>query len=266
MHVGALSAGAGRARPLGDRLHPARRPGAPRGQRSSARASPCGGCRPGRPRRCPRTSCSRSCRSSATGWPGWWQQTRPTSSTPTSGCPAWPRWAAPPGLPVPVVQTFHALGVVKARHQGAADTSPAEPRRDSSATIGRPLRPGHRHLPRRGRRAGPAWASPASGSPSCRAAWTPASFTPGRAGRARAAAGHACWPWAVWSSARAWTTVIAALARLPDAELVVAGGPQPSRAGQRRDDYRRLREAARGTASATGSSSPAASPGPACPR
>ena len=31
----------------------------------------------------------------------------------------------PPGLPIPVVQTFHALGVVKARYQGAADTSPA---------------------------------------------------------------------------------------------------------------------------------------------
>lgn len=30
------------------------------------------------------------------------------------------------GTRVPVVQTFHALGVVKRRHQGAADTSPAE--------------------------------------------------------------------------------------------------------------------------------------------
>jgi glycosyltransferase involved in cell wall biosynthesis len=29
-------------------------------------------------------------------------------------------------LGIPVVQTFHALGVVKRRHQGAADTSPAE--------------------------------------------------------------------------------------------------------------------------------------------
>jgi D-inositol-3-phosphate glycosyltransferase len=31
-----------------------------------------------------------------------------------------------PFLSMPVVQTFHALGVVKRRHQGAADTSPAE--------------------------------------------------------------------------------------------------------------------------------------------
>ena len=31
-----------------------------------------------------------------------------------------------PGYPVPVVQTFHALGSVKKRHQGAEDTSPSE--------------------------------------------------------------------------------------------------------------------------------------------
>jgi glycosyltransferase involved in cell wall biosynthesis len=30
------------------------------------------------------------------------------------------------GIRIPIVQTFHALGVVKRRHQGAADTSPAE--------------------------------------------------------------------------------------------------------------------------------------------
>ncbi|QQD77595.1 glycosyltransferase [Curtobacterium sp. YC1] len=30
------------------------------------------------------------------------------------------------GVRIPVVQTFHALGVVKRRHQGSADTSPAE--------------------------------------------------------------------------------------------------------------------------------------------
>jgi glycosyltransferase involved in cell wall biosynthesis len=34
--------------------------------------------------------------------------------------------AAADGLPVPVAHTFHALGVVKRRHQGAADTSPPE--------------------------------------------------------------------------------------------------------------------------------------------
>ncbi|MFI9485410.1 glycosyltransferase [Promicromonospora sp. NPDC052451] len=36
------------------------------------------------------------------------------------------RWSAHPGVPeIPVVQTFHALGTVKRRYQGAADTSPA---------------------------------------------------------------------------------------------------------------------------------------------
>jgi D-inositol-3-phosphate glycosyltransferase len=34
--------------------------------------------------------------------------------------------AAAGGLGIPVVHTFHALGVVKRRHQGAADTSPTE--------------------------------------------------------------------------------------------------------------------------------------------
>ncbi|WP_225753519.1 glycosyltransferase [Actinotalea sp. Marseille-Q4924] len=38
--------------------------------------------------------------------------------------------------PVPVVQTFHALGSVKRRHQGAADTSPSG-RVETEATLGR---------------------------------------------------------------------------------------------------------------------------------
>ena len=50
------------------------------------------------------------------------------------------------GLRIPVAQTFHALGSVKARHQGAKDTSPPEP--DRGGTPDRPgLRSGHRHLP-----------------------------------------------------------------------------------------------------------------------
>src|SRR4029450_13792073 len=38
----------------------------------------------------------------------------------------WGRWALAAARPlgIPVVQTFHALGVVKRRHQGARDTSP----------------------------------------------------------------------------------------------------------------------------------------------
>ncbi len=44
------------------------------------------------------------------------------------------RRVGPP--PVPVVQTFHALGVVKRRHQGAADSSPAE-REELEPEVGR---------------------------------------------------------------------------------------------------------------------------------
>jgi D-inositol-3-phosphate glycosyltransferase len=42
----------------------------------------------------------------------------------------------PAGFRVPVVQTFHALGTVKRRHQGADDTSPAE-RRFLEPSVGR---------------------------------------------------------------------------------------------------------------------------------
>ena len=43
--------------------------------------------------------------------------------------------AAARPLGVPVVQTFHALGVVKRRHQGDADTSPAERVREEEAIV-----------------------------------------------------------------------------------------------------------------------------------
>ena len=42
----------------------------------------------------------------------------------------------PAGVHIPVVQTFHALGTVKRRHQGSADTSPSE-RRWLEPTVGR---------------------------------------------------------------------------------------------------------------------------------
>ena len=61
------------------------------------------------------------------------------------------------------------------------------------------------------------------------------------------------------------TTVIAALARLPDAELVVAGGPdQRDLDGNR--DYRPCARPRTCTALRNGLSSPAASPGPMCRR
>ena len=50
------------------------------------------------------------------------------------------------GLSIPVAQTFHALGSVKARHQRDQGHQPT--RTDRCGTPDRPgLRSGHRHLP-----------------------------------------------------------------------------------------------------------------------
>jgi D-inositol-3-phosphate glycosyltransferase len=54
-----------------------------------------------------------------------WQQDRPDIIHAHFWMSGLAALSAAAGLPVPVVQTFHALGVVKARHQGAADPSPA---------------------------------------------------------------------------------------------------------------------------------------------
>ena len=59
----------------------------------------------------------------------------------------------------PLVQTFHALGVVERRHQGDADTSPAARIPLERALARRGER--HRHVPRRGRRARAARRRPA---------------------------------------------------------------------------------------------------------
>ena len=72
-------------------------------------------------------------RSSAIAWPGCGAGARPTSCMPISGCPGWPHCSGAAGTGALVVQTFHALGMVKARYQGPNDTSPAS-RVDSNAT------------------------------------------------------------------------------------------------------------------------------------
>ena len=81
--------------------------------------------------------------------------------------------AGPATLGIPVVQTFHALGAVKRRHQGAARHEPARADRARDAGSRRSTSTDRRHLQRRGRsscvRLG---AAPAHGSPSCRAAST----------------------------------------------------------------------------------------------
>ncbi|HEY0937058.1 MAG TPA: glycosyltransferase [Trebonia sp.] len=144
------------------------------------------------------------------------------------------------GLPVPVVQTFHALGVVKARHQGAADPSPA-----SRVEL-------ERHLARSCDQViatccDEAGELTAAGVPAGQVSVVPCGvdtsvFTPDgpaapRTARPRLLALGRLVP------RKGVADVITALAKLPDAELVVAGGPDRRRLAAS-DDYRLLREAA----------------------
>ncbi|MFC5142070.1 glycosyltransferase [Actinomycetospora rhizophila] len=128
-------------------------------------------------------------------------------------------------LRVPVVQTFHALGSVKRRHQGADDTSPARRvavESDLGASVDRVLATCHEEVDE----------LVALGVPAERTTVVPcgvdvAHFTPGARGTDDV--------FRVVSVSRlvprkGVDTVIAALARLPrDSELVVAGGPRPER-------------------------------------
>ena len=144
------------------------------------------------------------------------------------------------GLPVPVVQTFHALGMVKARYQGAADPSPAnrvELERHiarSCAQVIATCRDEAGELARAGVPAGQISVVPSGvdtrvftpDGPAARRSARPRLLALGRLVERKGVA-----------------TVIAALAPLPDAELVVAGGPN-RRDLDTSDDYRLLREAA----------------------
>jgi glycosyltransferase involved in cell wall biosynthesis len=145
------------------------------------------------------------------------------------------------GLRVPVAQTFHALGSVKARHQGARDTSPPE-RIDAERRIGldceQVIATCHDEVQELGR----------LGVPLDKVSVVPCGVDTGT-----------FWPFGVAaprdSPGRLLTlgrlverkgidTAIEALAQLPGVELVVAGGPD-------RDllsgdaEYRRLRDMAR---------------------
>jgi glycosyltransferase involved in cell wall biosynthesis len=145
------------------------------------------------------------------------------------------------GLSIPVVQTFHALGVVKARHQGAADPSPGNrvelERRIAQccaqviATCGDEAR----ELARSGVSSGQISVVPCGVDTSV---FTPEGPAARRNGRPRLLAlGRLV-------ERKGVATVIAALARLPGVELVVAGGPD-HRDLDTSADYRLLRDAAR---------------------
>ena len=132
-------------------------------------------------------------------------------------------------LGIPVVMTFHALGVVKRRHQGAADTSP--PERLGGRGAARPRgRPRRRHLQRRGVRAAAPRRRPHARSASSRAGSTP-SCSPRRTRptRARPAAHRLVYVGRLVER-KGIGNAISALAGLvnnggPDTELVVVGGP-----------------------------------------
>ena len=225
VHVAALATALGRRGDERRRAHAPRRPDARRGGWRS-RPGVDGRPRRRRPaaRRCPRTSCCRT-----------WPRSPPSCATQWAAEPpdvvhahfwmsALAALAAAARLGIPVVHTFHALGVVKRRHQGAKDTSP--PRADRDRAPDRPRgRPDRRDLHRRGVRARAAWAPTAGASPSSlrRRPSSASARRPGRAAAGRARPARRRVPARRAQGHRRRRS--RARRACPDAELHVAGGP-----------------------------------------
>lgn len=133
--------------------------------------------------------------------------------------------AAPLGIPV--VHTFHALGVVKSRHQGAADTSPpARHRLERRVATGADrivatCSDEAFELRRMGAERGRISIVPCGVDLD---AFSPAGPAAPRGSRFRVLTLSRLVP------RKGVDDVIRAMALLPDAELVVVGGPEPSRA------------------------------------
>jgi glycosyltransferase involved in cell wall biosynthesis len=171
---------------------------------------------------------------------GLWQQDPPDIAHAHFWMSGLAALGAAAGLRTPVVQTFHALGAVKARHQGAEDTSPAsrvEFERRLALSCDQVIATCRDEVSELA----------AVGVPAAQISVVPCGvdtglFTPDgpvarRNGRPRLLAlGRLV-------ERKGVATVIAALARLPDAELVVAGGPDRADLDTS-DDFGRLREAA----------------------
>ncbi len=141
--------------------------------------------------------------------------------------------------PVPFAQTFHALGAVKRRHQGAQDTSPAERlaleaglARQADAVIATATDE-VRELLALGAPAQTMHVVPCGVDPALFDSSAPdGSWWQRRSGRILSLSRLV--------ERKGVDTVIAALAGLPDAELVIAGGPAGA-AFDSDDEVRRLR-------------------------
>ncbi len=134
------------------------------------------------------------------------------------------RAAAP--LDIPVVQTFHALGVVKRRHQGARDPSPSERLDEEQAIIARAQRliatcsDEVFELSRLGADLGRVQLLPCGVNLQA--------FRPDGPREARDRRRHRLVAVGRLVERKGLSTVVAALGQLPDTELVVAGGPDAS--------------------------------------
>jgi D-inositol-3-phosphate glycosyltransferase len=132
------------------------------------------------------------------------------------------------GLGVPVVQTYHALGTVKRRHQGAADTSPPQ-RIATEAEIGRRCRRvlatcadeaaelAAMGVPAERVRIVPCGVDPTHFAPTAPA---PSAARTARQAPRLLAAGRMV-------PRKGFDRAIRALADVPGAELLIAGGPAP---------------------------------------
>ncbi len=146
--------------------------------------------------------------------------------------------AAARPLGIPVVQTFHALGVVKRRHQGAKDTSPPERLDEERAIVAGADRlvatctDEAFELARMGADRSLVRVLPCGVDHHLFGSDGPADApTPGR---------HRLVAVSRLVERKGLGTVVAALAELPDTELVVAGGPHSSELGQDREAQRLL--------------------------
>ena len=145
-------------------------------------------------------------------------------------------------LGLPVVQTFHALGVVKRRHQGPADTSPAERltiERDVAAAADRIVATCTDEV----------FELLRIGADRRRIAVVPCGvdldvFEPGGPARPRAGDLRRIVTVGRLVERKGVGGAIEALAKVPRAELVVAGGPEAAEL-ERDPDVRRLRAVAR---------------------